>query len=114
MGKIFETEVENVQVTVQTEDGVEEEVTKLKAVDSDASSAVLLPNDFEYHLEDGIEHLVLFSTESLDKDRVESMVKEQYPTQHFLWWRNPIARQTIPDIWHVQVLVDLRHEKGPR
>eukprot|EP01083_Nonionella_stella_P293471 998048_1 len=65
----------------------------------------LKPNDFPYNLAENVQHLVLFSFDSTDKYHIERMIEKQYPEQEYLWWRNPTKYQSIPDVWHVQVLV---------
>ncbi len=62
-------------------------------------------NDFPYTFAENIEHAVLFSTDSMDKKNVERMIEEKYPNKEYLWWRNPANKQSIPDVWHVQVLI---------
>eukprot|EP01083_Nonionella_stella_P021402 59362_1 len=99
--KIFMNKVHEIEVT-------DSETVKLKAIDVNKPQAVLINNDFGYHLEKGVAHLVLFSTEALELDQINEIIDAQYPGKQYLWWRNPVHRQSIPDVWHVQVLVDLR------
>mmetsp|Transcript_22205 Transcript_22205/g.35624 ORF Transcript_22205/g.35624 Transcript_22205/m.35624 type:complete len:199 (+) Transcript_22205:30-626(+) len=105
--RIFHCKVQQVQIPADANQNGSR-LTKLKAVDLNESFAVLTENEFPYHLESGVQHLVLFSTEKLDKERVQQMIEEKYANREYLWWRNPICKQSIPDIWHIQVLVDCR------
>ena len=80
---------------------------KLKAVELGPNQkfAVLEPNVFPYHLPPHVDHLVLFATHSLLKYEIESMVEADYPNMDYLWWRNLPSKQSIPDIWHVQIII---------
>eukprot|EP01083_Nonionella_stella_P162410 533194_1 len=104
--KIFKNKVRKMHIETMNKDN-KCLTTQLTAVNSNQPQAILISNDFGYHLEKGVHHLVLFSTQPINEDQINTMIEEQHPNKRYLWWRNPVSKQSIPDIWHVQVLVNI-------
>merc|ERR1712154_643979 len=96
------------QYEVQSESA---DSSKLKAVDRKESFAALLPNEFAYHLESGVKHYVLWSTEKVEAAKVKEMVTAKHPDKAYLWWRNPTERRSVPDVFHLQVLVNVKGDE---
>jgi hypothetical protein len=73
---------------------------------------VLLPNDFPYFVESGIEHWVLWKLQcNITQDDVDHAVQELKDKYHHgdeietIWWENPQALKSLPDIDHIHILV---------
>ena len=81
-------------------------VYKLKAINKDSSYNYnnIALNDFGYYLDPLITHYVLWSTHSMSKYDIKNKMKIEYPFMDYLWWKNAINVQTIPEIWHVHIL----------
>ena len=60
-------------------------------------------NDFPYALESGIEHYILWSTESLTE---EEIVKEceSFSTKEYLFFVNPPKFRSVKRVWHAHVM----------
>lgn len=68
----------------------------------------LVPNAFPYsNLRAGQEHWVLWSEVPMERSAVEAYLARHMPAGRTLvrWWRNPVARQSVRGIWHVQVIL---------
>lgn len=68
----------------------------------------LVPNAFPYTgLRDSEEHWVLWSEVPMLRPEVEAYLVRHMPMGRSLvrWWRNPVARQSVRGIWHVQVIL---------
>ena len=68
----------------------------------------LVPNAFPYsNLRVGQEHWVLWSEVPMERVAVEAYLARHMPVGRSLvrWWRNPVARQSVRGIWHVQVIL---------
>jgi len=72
---------------------------------------VIKRNDFPYLVERPMAHFVIFSTYGLNKKEVEDEVEEKYPNMEYVWWQNPVNKRSIPEIWHVHVIVKLIDKK---
>ena len=68
-------------------------------------------NDFPYLVQAPIAHFVIFSTYGLNQKEVEDEVEEKYPNMDYVWWQNPVNKRSIPEIWHVHVIVKLIDKK---
>lgn len=67
-----------------------------------------VPNPFPYSsLRPNEEHWVLWSETPMDRDAVAAYLARHMPVGRSLrrWWRNPVARQSVRGIWHVQVIL---------
>ena len=69
-------------------------------------------NDFPYYFDNCIKHYLLFSRIGEMDDNSINKVMDDYLKQNdknskyqVQYWRNPPQFQTIPEIWHVHVLV---------
>ncbi len=68
----------------------------------------LVPNAFPYsNLRMGEEHWVLWSEVPMNRGAVETYLRQHVPAGLTVrrWWRNPVARQSVRGIWHVQVIL---------
>merc|ERR1712013_635893 len=88
--------------------------SKLKAFDRKEHFCALLRNEFGYHINSDIMHYVLWSTKKEDAAKVKEMVTARHPGNEYLWWRNPARRQSVPDVFHLQVLVRVKDDEGNR
>jgi hypothetical protein len=69
----------------------------------------LVPNAFPYsNLLAGEEHWVLWSEVPMGRDAIEEYLQRHVPVglEVRRWWRNPVARQSVRGIWHVQVILE--------
>lgn len=72
--------------------------------------SVLLPNDFPYYTEDGIEHWVLWKLngklvdEDVEKARAD-LEEKLGDVIDFIHWENPPNLKSLPDIAHIHILV---------
>ncbi len=67
----------------------------------------LVPNAFPYRgLKTGEEHWVLWSETPMERGAVEAYLARKAPAwvTGWRWWRNPVERQSVRGIWHVQVI----------
>jgi len=67
-----------------------------------------VPNDFPYHVEDGIEHWILWSLDEMSSEEAKRFLDAKLigPEGQFLeyvYFVNPPAIQSIPDVFHFQV-----------
>ncbi|ORX52665.1 hypothetical protein DM01DRAFT_1408004 [Hesseltinella vesiculosa] len=87
--------------------------TKLAAFDGPASpgdpSVILLPNDFPYSVERGIDHQLLWSRTPLSPSFVESYLQSHYDPSIWEWvyFVNPPEVQSVKKLPHVHIF--LRH-----
>lgn len=68
----------------------------------------LIPNAFPYAgLRPTEEHWVLWSEVPMERAAVEAYLARHMPVGLSLvrWWRNPVSRQSVRGIWHVQVIL---------
>lgn len=65
----------------------------------------LVPNAFPYAIRE--EHWVLWSERPMRRAEVEEYLAREMPVGRSLvrWWRNPVSRQSVRGIWHVQVIL---------
>ena len=71
---------------------------------------VLLPNDFPYFIDFGIEHWVLWKLQSnITQEDVDHSIEELEDKYgdviDTIWWENPPALKSLPDINHIHILV---------
>lgn len=67
----------------------------------------LRPNMYPYSLEPSVKHFVLWSTKRLNPGQIENCIKKEYPNQEYLWWENPLNLKSIPEVFHIHVLIRL-------
>lgn len=70
-------------------------------------------NDFPYHFDWGMDHYVLWSTRELQDDDIHRYVRlnlsrtnlqGEFPFE-YQFFQNPPELRSVPDIWHVHVIV---------
>ena len=61
-------------------------------------------NDFPYALESGLKHYILWSTETLKKEDIETEIEAHVPTTEYLYFVNPPKFRSIERVWHAHVL----------
>ncbi len=69
------------------------------------SASIILPNHYPYEVRKGISHYVFFSLFPLTKKEIEKAIKLKFKNKSVLWFINPEAIQSIPDLWHCQIFV---------
>jgi len=76
-------------------------------------SLSLSRQDFPYNFEAGVEHLNVWAFSALAPARLELLVEARRPRADFetLWYVNPAALASIPDVWHAHVLSRRRRRK---
>ncbi|KAI8643068.1 hypothetical protein BD408DRAFT_365554 [Parasitella parasitica] len=76
----------------------------------DPKPILVLPNDFPYSVDPGIEHILIWSKEPLDAEYVESVLDERYGATVWEWvyFVNPPEWQSIPTLPHVHVFMRKR------
>ena len=72
-----------------------------------------LKQDFPYNFEPGVEHLNVWAFAALPPAQLEALIEERRPRRDFdtLWYVNPAALASIPDVWHAHVLSRRRKEE---
>ena len=76
---------------------------------------VLVPNDFPYHTESGIEHWVLWKlhekVNQIDIDQAKEDLRQRLGDDvDLIHWENPPHLKSLPDIDHVHILVRRRKQ----
>lgn len=71
---------------------------------------IILPNDFPYSVEDGIQHILLWSQIPLARDYIENILETNFGSQDYEWvyWVNPPEIQSVRKLPHVHVF--MRHK----
>ena len=69
----------------------------------------LIPNDFPYFNEDGIEHYIYWKTlkpiTDQEIDQQKEVLRERFGASDILFWINPPELRSIPEIDHVHFLL---------
>ncbi|CEP17432.1 hypothetical protein [Parasitella parasitica] len=84
---------------------------KLHWPKDDPKPILVLPNDFPYSVDPGIEHVLIWSKEPLvDKTFIESLLDERYGATVWEWvyFVNPPELQSIPTLPHMHVFMRKR------
>lgn len=63
-----------------------------------ASLAQRIVQDFPYHMEEGIEHFILWSTSPMEKVEIERYVEREMPGFEYLWFVNPVELRSVLDV----------------
>ena len=68
---------------------------------------LILPNDFPYSVEPGIEHILIWSKEPLESHWIESILEEKYGSSVYEWtyFVNPPAFQSVRRLPHTHVFM---------
>lgn len=76
----------------------------------DPKPILVLPNDFPYSVDPGIEHILIWSKEPLSADYVESVLDDRYGSQIWEWiyFVNPPEWQSVPSLPHVHIFMRKR------
>ncbi|CAO3631189.1 unnamed protein product [Cunninghamella blakesleeana] len=87
--------------------------TKLHFPSSSSSEeppVIILPNDFPYSVDQGIEHILLWSQQPLSPDYVEEIMKKNYNPKEWDWvyFVNPPEVQSVKKLPHVHVFLNRR------
>ncbi|SAL97069.1 hypothetical protein [Absidia glauca] len=85
--------------------------TKLKPfTTSNPPTVIVLPNDFPYSVEKGIQHVLIWSQEPLAPTFVDTVLGEQYDPGVWEWvyWVNPPEIQSVKKLPHVHVFLRKR------
>jgi hypothetical protein len=82
--------------------------SKYSLADMKTSITKLIPNDFPYFHEDGIEHYIYWKTKDpvtdQEIDQVKKELRQTYKAVDILFWVNPPVLKSIPEIDHVHFL----------
>ncbi|KAI8073472.1 uncharacterized protein B0P05DRAFT_580243 [Gilbertella persicaria] len=92
---------------------IENYLMKEKLVFPEQPPAILiLPNDFPYSVDPGIEHILIWSKEPLEADFVESLLEKHYGSHVWEWvyFVNPPALQSVRKLPHVHVFMRKKTE----
>ncbi|KAI8089214.1 uncharacterized protein BX664DRAFT_296778 [Halteromyces radiatus] len=89
--------------------------TKLKfppssSESSESPSVIILPNDFPYSVEKGIDHILVWSQVPLKPDYVEHVLQNNYDQTKWEWvyFVNPPEIQSVKKLPHVHVFLRRR------
>ena len=63
-----------------------------------------MKNAYPYDIE-GAKHYLIWSTTPLENDLVRDFAEKYTGGREYLTFVNPVYKKSIPDIWHVHVLV---------
>ncbi|KAL9546331.1 hypothetical protein MBANPS3_006718 [Mucor bainieri] len=101
-----------IQETLQTYGSVENFLLKEKLIwpKDDPKPILVLPNDFPYSVDPGIEHVLIWSKAPLAADFVESVLDERFGARIWEWiyFVNPPEWQSVPTLPHVHVFMRKR------
>ena len=75
--------------------------------DIDSLRTNIIKNNFPYHVEDNISHLVLWSREDLTDNQIKNILERKYKNQEYIYFRNPAHIRSIPSVFHIQVFLKL-------
>ena len=76
--------------------------------DKSRPSVIILPNDFPYSVEAGIQHILIWSQTPLASSYIEEILQKNYgPSYEWVYWVNPPEIQSVRKLPHVHVF--LRH-----
>lgn len=78
-----------------------------ETVDKERPPVIVLPNDFPYSTEPGIEHHLIWSQVPLSESYVKEILEERYGSQKWEWvyFVNPPETQSIKRLPHVHVFM---------
>jgi hypothetical protein len=67
---------------------------------------LMLPNDFPYSIEPGVEHILIWSKEALQADQVEAILDANYGRMwEWTFFINPPKYQSVKRLPHVHVFL---------
>eukprot|EP00127_Corallochytrium_limacisporum_P002542 Clim_evm99s128 gene=Clim_evmTU99s128 len=67
----------------------------------------LLPNDFPYAVDKGIEHYVFWASQNIsDFSIIDQYVKEKFNKRRYIYFENPVELKSVLDLWHAHVFID--------
>jgi hypothetical protein len=81
--------------------------TKLAAVvpeHIDNDLIIWTKNDFPYALEEPIEHYLIWSHNTLPKEKILSLIDHNLPNKEFVYWINPPILRSVANVFHVHIL----------
>ena len=72
---------------------------------------MVLPNDFPYSTEPGVEHVLIWSKQPLSAEFIESVLEEKYGSSVLEWiyFVNPPEYQSVRRLPHAHVFMRKRH-----
>lgn len=75
--------------------------------DTSKPPVIILPNDFPYSVEEGIQHILLWSQIPLSRDYIEYILETNFGSQNYEWvyWVNPPEIQSVKKLPHVHVFM---------
>ncbi|KAI8143314.1 hypothetical protein BJV82DRAFT_612305 [Fennellomyces sp. T-0311] len=75
--------------------------------DTDRPAYIILPNDFPYSTEPGIQHILIWSQKPLSELYVKEILEQRYDAQTWEWiyFVNPPETQSIRGLPHVHVFM---------
>ncbi|CEP19289.1 hypothetical protein [Parasitella parasitica] len=78
--------------------------------DKDRPPVIILPNDFPYSVEKGIQHILLWSQIPLSRDYIEHILESNYGSANYEWvyFVNPPEIQSVRKLPHVHVFMRQR------
>ncbi|KAI8371357.1 uncharacterized protein BYT42DRAFT_579960 [Radiomyces spectabilis] len=78
--------------------------------DDEHPAVIILPNDFPYSVESGIDHILIWSQVPLDPNYVEQILEQRYGSENWEWvyWVNPPEIQSVRKLPHVHVFMRRR------
>ncbi|KAI8637850.1 hypothetical protein BD408DRAFT_406121 [Parasitella parasitica] len=78
--------------------------------DRNRPPVVILPNDFPYSVEAGIQHILLWSQIPLSRDYIEHILESNYGHKQYEWvyFVNPPEIQSVRKLPHVHVFMRQR------
>ena len=83
----------------------------------------LLPNDFPYFFDPEVSHWVLWDAGPLSHEAIDGHLQRHVPplvrkdaavsTEDYVFWVNPEALKSIPEVWHAHVLIRTCQQERP-
>ncbi|KAF7732085.1 hypothetical protein EC973_006340 [Apophysomyces ossiformis] len=75
----------------------------------DRPPVILLPNDFPYAVEPGINHLLMWSQTPLNQEYIEEILLSRFGMAYeWVYWVNPVEIQSVRRLPHVHVFLRRR------
>ncbi|KAI8091892.1 hypothetical protein BDF21DRAFT_410454 [Thamnidium elegans] len=71
---------------------------------------LVLPNDFPYSVDPGIDHILIWSKTPIDSELVSEILEERYGSNNWEWtyFVNPPQWQSVPSLPHTHIFLRRR------
>lgn len=62
-------------------------------------------NEFPYHIDDNIDHKLLWSTTDLTDVQIKRYLKQNFKNTKYVYYRNPPQQRSVPDVFHIHIFI---------